>query len=110
MCTRMPLQACVSILARLYNLWFDFSQGVTCSDSDWVGDFDTRQSTSGNVSFWVIHVSLGYVWLRRLLAYLHSLEEGPTPILIDSESAIAIAWNLVFHAHMKHIEIHYHYV
>ena len=36
--------------------------------------------------------------------------EGPTPILTDSQSAIAIAKNPMFHARTKYIEVHYHYV
>ena len=50
------------------------------------------------------------VWLWRLLVDLQVSLEGPTPILTDSQSVIAVAKNLVFHAHTKHIEVHYHYV
>ncbi|KAH7422711.1 hypothetical protein KP509_12G021500 [Ceratopteris richardii] len=33
-----------------------------------------------------------------------------THILIDSQSALAVAQNPMFHARTKHIEVHYHYV
>lgn len=33
-----------------------------------------------------------------------------TSILIDNQSGMAMAWDPVFHARTKHIEIHYHYV
>jgi len=106
------------------------------NDSDWAGDFDTRQSTSGNCFFlghscisWLskkqstvatsscqaeyraaFTTTVECVWLRRLLADLLLVLEEPTPILTDSQSAIAVARNPVFHARTKHIEIHYHYV
>ena len=50
------------------------------------------------------------VWLRRLLADLHECQQTPTTNLTDSQSALAVAQNLVFHARTKHIEVHYHYV
>ena len=42
---------------------------------------------------------------------LHHAQHGEaTSILCDSVSCIAIGKNPVFHARMKHIENHYHYV
>ncbi|MCO5593727.1 hypothetical protein L7F22_047744 [Adiantum nelumboides] len=46
-------------------------------------------------------------WLRRFLGV--GLETAIT-IYTDSQSALAVARNPVFHAHTKHIEVHYHYV
>ena len=106
------------------------------SDSDWTGDFDTRHSTSGNCFFlgnacisWLskkqstvatstceaeyraaFTATVDCVWLRRLLADLHECQQTPTTIFTDSQSALAVARNPVFHARTKHIEVHYHYV
>ena len=51
------------------------------------------------------------VWLRRLAAAdLGVGQDDATTIYTDSQSALAVARNLVFHACTKHIEVHYHYV
>ena len=50
------------------------------------------------------------VWLRRLAADLGVGQDAATTIYTDSQSALAVARNLVFHARTKHIEVHYHYV
>ncbi|MCO5566892.1 hypothetical protein L7F22_020575 [Adiantum nelumboides] len=106
------------------------------SDSDWAGDFDTRHSTSGNCFFlgnacisWLskkqptvatstceaeyraaFTATVDCVWIRRLLADLCECQQAPTTIFTDSQSAMAVARNPVFHARTKHIEVHYHYV
>ena len=50
------------------------------------------------------------VWLRRLMDDLDVGQDSPTTIFTDSQSALAVARNPVFHARTKHIEVHYHYV
>ena len=50
------------------------------------------------------------VWLRRLMDDLSVGEDSATTIYTDSQSALAVARNPVFHARTKHIEVHYHYV
>ncbi|WP_286497660.1 Ty1/Copia family ribonuclease HI, partial [Escherichia coli] len=50
------------------------------------------------------------VWLRRLLVDLSVGQQSSTSIFNDSQSALAVARNPVFHARTKHIEVHYHYV
>ena len=50
------------------------------------------------------------VWLRRLLADLGVGQSSATTIFTDSQSAMVVARNRVFHARTKHIEVHYHYV
>ena len=47
---------------------------------------------------------------RKLLVDLLVGQTTPIAIHTDSQSALAIARNLVFHACTKHIEVHYHYV
>ncbi|MCO5607598.1 hypothetical protein L7F22_061795 [Adiantum nelumboides] len=50
------------------------------------------------------------VWLRRLMADLGVGQDTANTIYTDSQSALAVARNPVFHARTKHIEVHYHYV
>ncbi|MCO5552987.1 hypothetical protein L7F22_006507 [Adiantum nelumboides] len=37
-------------------------------------------------------------------------QHAPTTIFTDSQSAMVVARNPLFHARVKHIDIHYHYV
>ncbi|KAJ7544698.1 hypothetical protein O6H91_09G090000 [Diphasiastrum complanatum] len=109
---------------------------VGFSDSDWGGDQDTRRSSSGHCFFYgnfaiswsskkqptvatysseakyraIFSATTECLWLRRLLVDMKFGEPSATLILSDSQSAIAIARNPVFHARTKHIEIHYHFV
>ncbi|MCO5597570.1 hypothetical protein L7F22_051649 [Adiantum nelumboides] len=50
------------------------------------------------------------VCLRRLMADLGVEQDTVNTIYTDSQSALAVARNPVFHARTKHIEVHYHYV
>ena len=105
-------------------------------DADWAGDANSRRSISGYVFFlngtpvsWAAKkqpsISLSSteseymasslatreaVYLRQFLVELGFRQIGPTPILIDNQSAIAIARNPEFHARTKHIEVRHHYV
>ena len=49
------------------------------------------------------------VWLRRLLAKLHVLNEQPTSLFCDNQSSIKLSYNPVFHDKSKHFEIDYHF-
>ena len=106
------------------------------TDSDWAGCYDTRVSTSGNCFLlggscisWLskkqptvatssceaeyraaFTATVECVWLRRLLMDLCMKPHDSTTIFTDSQSALAVARNPVFHARTKHIEVHYHYV
>ena len=106
------------------------------TDSYWVGCMDDRKSTSG-YSFsmgsatiaWSIKkkptVSLSIkegeckvtlkttcetVWLRIILEDLHEKQEQSTQLICDSQSALQMTKNLVFHKKTKHIDIQYHFV
>ncbi|KAJ3531725.1 hypothetical protein NM688_g7534 [Phlebia brevispora] len=50
------------------------------------------------------------VWLRLLLSELGQLKQEPTTLLIDNQSAIALAKNPVYHGTMKHIAIQHHFI
>ena len=45
------------------------------------------------------------VWMRRLNSELENAPEGPTIILEDNQSAIAMAKNPQFHGRAKHIDL-----
>ena len=106
------------------------------SDADWVGDTDDRKSTSGY--FFLIakgpvswksrkqstvalstaeaeYVALSAaiqecMWIQRLLSELGNPPDGPTTILEDNQSSIAMARNPQFHGRAKHINIKHHFV
>ena len=106
------------------------------SDSNWVGCYDIRVPTSGfcfmlgrSCISWLskkqpivatysceakymaaFTAMVECVWLRCLMTDLDVGQDSPTTIYIDSQSALVVARNLVFHARTKHIEMHYHYV
>ncbi|MCO5587220.1 hypothetical protein L7F22_041167 [Adiantum nelumboides] len=50
------------------------------------------------------------VWLRCLMPDLGVGQDTANTIYTDSQSALPVVRNPVFHAHIKHIEVHYHYV
>ena len=105
------------------------------SDSDWGGDRDSGRSTTGCwVSFggpvyWFSRlqrtpaissaeaeymaagdVTQTVLFCRALLTELGFAPQGPTQILTDSKSAIAIAADPVAHKRTKHINIRYHFI
>jgi len=106
------------------------------SDSDLAGDIDTRKSTTGVLFFlgssiitWqsqkqkVVALSsceaeyiaattaaCQGVWLARLLAEFRGEKNRAIILKIDSESAIQLSKNPVFHDRSKHIDVRYHYI
>ena len=50
------------------------------------------------------------VWVRGILEDLRLLEKGPTELVCDSTSAIAIAVNPVNHKRTKHIKRRFHFI
>ena len=108
---------------------------VGYTDSDYAGDLDKRRSTSGYVftftggavswrsrlqdSVVLSTTEAEYVaateackeaiWLSRLVGDLGISIEMPV-LQCDSQSAIQLAKNPVFHAKTKHVEIKYHFI
>ena len=60
------------------------------------------------ISAW--EASYEIVWLRRILQDLGVTQKSATTLLIDSQSAIKMAKNLVFHSKTKHVDTKYHFI
>ncbi|CAL9012449.1 unnamed protein product [Prunus brigantina] len=107
-----------------------------CSDADWVGDVNTRRSTTGFVVFlgpnpisWqskkqtsvarssteaeyrsLAHTSADIAWIRQVLQDL-KVRLPQQPVLhCDNLSAIALSSNPVYHSRIKHLDIDFHFV
>jgi hypothetical protein len=50
------------------------------------------------------------LWLRSFTGEVFGLELAPTTLFSDNKSAIALAKDHQYHAHMKHIDIHFHFI
>ena len=50
------------------------------------------------------------VWLKRILKDLGVLIKDPTTFYCDNRRSIYLSRNPVFHARIKHIEVHYHFI
>jgi hypothetical protein len=109
---------------------------VGYSDSDHAGDTDTSKSMSGILFFlgkclirWqsvkqqlmamssceaeyiaASTASTQALWLDRLLSDLRGRDTGAVELRVDSQSALALAKNLVFHEWSKHIRVRYHFI
>ena len=105
------------------------------TDSDYAGDLDKRRSTSGYVFTlaggavsWrsrlqdcvtqstteaeyvgTSEASKESIWLGRLVTDLGIKQELPV-LHCDSQSAIQLAKNPVFHAKTKHVDVKYHFI
>ena len=106
------------------------------SDADMGGDIDTRKSTTGVLFFFgpcavswhsqkqkVVVLSsceAEYIagttaacqgsWLAQLLSELKSEQLKKFTLKMDSQSAIALSKNPVFHERSKHIDVRYHFI
>ena len=105
------------------------------TDADYAGDMDKRRSTSGYVFIFTggavswrsrlqnctsmstteaeyiaaSEACKEAIWLARLVGDLGISVEVPT-LHCDSQSAIMLAKNPVFHAKTKHIDVKYHFI
>jgi hypothetical protein len=50
------------------------------------------------------------LWLARLLGDLLGRDTGVVELRVDSQSALALAKNPVFHERSKHIRVRYHFI
>ncbi|MCO5607217.1 hypothetical protein L7F22_061410 [Adiantum nelumboides] len=80
--------------------------GSTCG---WNHAFEGRSNCEAEYMT-VFTATVECVWLIRLMADLGVGQDTANTIYTDSQSALAIARNPVFHARTKHIEVYYHYV
>lgn len=106
------------------------------SDSDHVGDLETRKSTSGVVFFlngnivswtsqkqrvvalssceskYIVAASAACqgIWLIRLISDLTRERLQKFKLLMDNKSAIELSKNPVYHEHSKHIDTRYHFI
>ncbi|KAL5567911.1 hypothetical protein UlMin_024486 [Ulmus minor] len=118
-----------------------YKKGEDCKlvgycDVDYVGDHDTRRSTtgyvfklgSGTISWCskrqptvslstteaeyraAAMVAQESTWLIQLMNNLHQPVDYAVPLYCDNQSAIRLAENPVFHARTKHVEVHYHFI
>jgi len=122
-----------------YCITYQKQNSALCTyvDADWAGDVNDRKSCSGNVFIlangpisWeakkqksvalstmeaeymsLSEASKETIYLRRLLKHMgfQNLVEGATTVFCDSQSAIQLSKNNVYHGRSKHIDIRYHF-
>ncbi|XP_059461929.1 uncharacterized mitochondrial protein AtMg00810-like [Corylus avellana] len=105
-------------------------------DSDWAGDPLNRRSTTGYCVFFSSNLvswhakkqpvvsrsnteaeyramaitAVELSWLRMLLKELQVSLHDPPVLWCDNIGAIALAFNPIYHARTKHIEVDYHFI
>ncbi|GKU89172.1 hypothetical protein SLEP1_g3343 [Rubroshorea leprosula] len=79
------------------------------SDSDWAGDKDTLQSTTGFLVF-LATASSKVIWVCNILRELGHPVSSPPAIYCDNIGATHLSSNPVMHTRMKHIAIDLHFV
>ena len=106
------------------------------SDADWAGDHDSRRSTTGYVVFaaggpiaWqsklqttvaastmeaeymaAFNAIQECVWVKGVMSEIGFSYDSPITLFMDSQSAICLANNPMYHKRSKHIDIKYHWI
>lgn len=109
---------------------------LSYTDSDYAGDISDRKSTSGYLFLlsggavsWLSKkqpiVTLSSteaefvaattcacqaVWMRGILKEISHVQEGPTTLLCDNNSAIKLSRNPILRGRTKHIDVRYHFL
>ena len=68
----------------------------------------TSSAEAEYISAW--EAACEIVWLRRILQDLGISQAEATSLFIDSQSAIKLAKNPVFHSKTKHVDTKYHHI
>ena len=58
----------------------------------------------------VTHSMKEALWLRSLLSEVFGTLTAPTTLFSDNQAAMALTRNHQYHAHMKHIDMRYHFI
>ena len=106
------------------------------ADADWAADKNDRRSLTGYVFLmsggaisWSsrkqhstaqssteaeymagAHAAKEAAWIRIFLSEIGEAQSSPTHLMMDNQSAMALAKNPEFHSRTKHIDVHYHFL
>ena len=56
------------------------------------------------------HAAKEGIWLKSFMNEIVGEKKGPLIVMADNQGAISLAKDNKFHAHTKHIDLHYHFV
>ncbi|GJR16183.1 hypothetical protein Tco_0798835 [Tanacetum coccineum] len=98
-------------------LWYPKGSGietVVYADSDHVGDYVDRKSTSGVCTFMGCRLTSWFskkqaLWMKQALID-YGVRLDNIPIMCDNKGAIDLSKNPVQHSRTKHIEIRHHFL
>jgi hypothetical protein len=58
----------------------------------------------------ITHAAKEGLWIQSLLSQLFPGKLNPTTLFLDNQSAITLTKDHQYHAHTKHINIHFHFI